>query len=249
MSNKLNELINNCKNLFHSLHIKKSKKLFRFTLSILLVFGFTTYFIYEKEEPAKETLSQVIQKTIFIDVGHGGFDPGYVRKVNGKEIYEKDINLKIALYLEGYLKELGYRVVINRTTDEALAKTKSPDMARRVSQINSDPNSIAVSIHQNSFTNSSPKGAQVFYHTKSVEGKNLAKAIQKSLKENAHWGNKKDISPNKEYYMLRKTTVPTVIVECGFLSNSEDLKKLLNDDYQKTVAKAIAIGIDNYLKN
>ncbi len=249
MSNKQNNLLDFFKKAKTSLHIRIPKKLISYALSFLLVFGFTTYFIYEKEDQVKETLSQPIQKTVFIDVGHGGFDPGYVKKIKGEEIYEKDINLKIALYLETYLKELGYKVVINRTTDEALAKSKSPDMARRVAQINSDPNSIAVSIHQNSFTNSSPKGAQVFYHTKSEEGKLLAKAIQKSLKENAHWGNKKDISPNKEYYMLRKTKVPAVIVECGFLSNSEDLKKLLNPDYQKTVAKAIAIGIDNYLKN
>lgn len=145
--------------------------------------------------------------------------------------------------------DLGYKTVINRTNDDALAGTKSEDMRKRVALINADNNSLAVSIHQNAFTNSGVSGAQVFFYTKSVEGKLLAKSIQDSLKQNAHWGNKKDISPNSEYYMLRKTTVPTVIVECGFLSNSEDLRKLLTSDYQQTVAKAISIGIDNYINN
>ncbi|MFV0519383.1 MAG: N-acetylmuramoyl-L-alanine amidase [Lachnospirales bacterium] len=233
-------------NLFKTLNI-----LNKYTLSILLLLSFSTYFIYEKKPETKETfaIAEEEQKTIFIDVGHGGSDPGYVKKVSGKEIYEKDINLKVAEYLVTYLQELGYKTEINRTTDTALASTKNGDMAKRVTQINSNENSICVSIHQNSFTNSSAQGAQVFYHTKSKEGKLLAAAIQKSLKENAHWGNKKNISPNKDYYMLRKTKVPAVIVECGFMSNPTELQKLLNPDYQKTLAKAISIGIDNYLNN
>ncbi len=210
-----------------------------------------TYFIYEKKPKAKEVSSIITldEKTVYIDVGHGGFDPGFVKKVSGKEIYEKDINLEISLLLDKHLQEMGYNTIINRTIDKALASTKNQDMKNRVYLINSSQADISVSVHQNSFSSSSVSGAQVFFHTRSDEGKLLATHIQQTIKEMASWSNKKDISPNDDYYLLRKTTPPSVIVECGFLSNSTDLNKLTNPEYQDIMAKAIATGIDNYFKS
>ncbi len=219
--------------------------------SLISILYVTTYFIFEKKTESKEVSNTVTldEKTVYIDVGHGGFDPGFVKKVSGKEIYEKDVNLAIALLLDKQLQDKGYNTIINRTEDKALSSTKNQDMRNRVYLINSSSADISVSIHQNSFTNSSVSGAQVFFHTRSEEGKKLALAIQSSIKEKASWSNKKDISPNDDYYLLRKTTPPSVIVECGFLSNSNDLKKLTNPEYQNIMAEAIALGIDNYFNN
>ncbi len=228
--------------------IRKNYTLF-FIIGTLLFT--TTYFIYDKKTKATETSSTVTldEKTVYIDVGHGGFDPGFVKKTSGKEIYEKNVNLEISLLLEELLQEMGYNTIINRTVDKALASTKNQDMRNRVYLINSSNADISVSIHQNSFNSSKASGAQVFFHTRSEEGKLLATHIQKTIKEMASWSNKKDISPNDDYYLLRKTTPPSVIVECGFLSNANDLKKLTNPEYQEVMANAIATGIDNYFNH
>ncbi len=220
-------------------------------LSFLCVIYATTYFIFEKKPESKEVSNTITldEKTVYIDVGHGGFDPGFVKKVSGKEIYEKDVNLQISLLLDKHLQSKGYNTIINRIEDKALSNTKNQDMRNRVYLINSSNADISVSIHQNSFTNSSASGAQVFFHTRSEEGKKLALSIQSAIKENASWSNKKNVSPNDDYYLLRKTTPPSVIVECGFLSNATDLNKLTNPEYQNVMAEAISIGIDNYFKS
>ena len=108
--------------------------------------------------------------------------------------------------------------------------------------------SLAVSIHQNSYHEENVFGAQVFYYKTSTEGEKAAAVIQEALQE-VNPENTKKIKANDTYYLLKKTEVPTVIVECGFLSNYAEAEKLVSEDYQKKVAEAVTKGILQYLKD
>ena len=107
---------------------------------------------------------------------------------------------------------------------------------------------LAISIHQNSYPSESVKGAQVFYYKASEEGKKLAEIIQESMKRLLDSNNKRVAKDNSNYYMLTHTQCPTVIVECGFLSNQQEARMLLDEDYQEKVAMAITNGVKDYVK-
>ena len=197
-----------------------------------------------------KSASQRKMDTVVIDSGHGGSDPG---KVGVNEVLEKDINLKIAKQVEMELKDLGYRVVMTREEDRMLTgdssgNTKIKDMKARVELINNTAPGLAVSIHQNSYHEETIHGAQVFYYSHSEEGMEASKLMQQALLE-VDAENTRQAKANDTYYLLRRTQVPTIIVECGFLSNKREAALLSDNDYQKKIAEAIADGIDGYLKN
>ena len=185
-------------------------------------------------------------KIIIVDPGHGGFDPG---KPGITGLDEKDLNLKISLLLRNYLEQAGAIVIMTRTTDDDVdgmdgVKHKSKDMVQRKKL--SEGGDILVSIHQNSFTQPSVHGAQTFYNSKSEEGKALAKSIQKSIKEVADLDNRREAKSNTNYYVLKATDIPAVIIECGFLTNPEEEKKLNSESYQNQMALGIYLGILRY---
>lgn len=185
-------------------------------------------------------------KIIIVDPGHGGFDPG---KPGITGLDEKDLNLKIALLLRNYLENAGAIVVMTRTTDDDVdgmdgVKHKSKDMVQRKKL--SEGGDILVSIHQNSFTQSSVHGAQTFYNSQSEEGEALAISIQKSIKEIADIDNRREAKSNTNYYVLKATQLPAVIIECGFLTNPEEERKLNSDAYQNQMALGIYLGILRY---
>lgn len=181
---------------------------------------------------------QTRQYCVVLDPGHGGGDPGKVG-INGAK--EKNLNLLIAQKVNMRLAEAGVRVVMTREDDTAL-DSKSEDMKKRVSIINETNPDMAVSIHQNSYTDSSVKGAQVFYHANSKKGKDLAFLMQEELcKMDA--SNRREAKANESYYMLKKTEVLTVIVECGFLSNPDEAEQLCQEEYQEKLADTICEGI------
>lgn len=193
-------------------------------------------------------------KTIIIDAGHGGFDGG-AQAEDGTQ--EKDINLLIANNLQNFLKLGGFDVIMTRTSDEGIeddntdtiAHRKVSDMKKRLKIINQNPDAIFVSIHLNKFTTSSAKGAQVFYSPNTIESKTLAECIQKSTvsliqPENERIAKKGD----KTIYLLKNSSIPSVIVECGFLSNKEDLTLLKDKEYQLKMAFSIYCGILEYFK-
>lgn len=191
------------------------------------------------------------KKIIVIDSGHGGVDSG---KVSVLGDYEKDINLEIAKKLKDMLIAAGYDVVMTREDDEGLysrnsTNKKTEDLRKRCEIINDSGAILAISIHQNSFHQESVKGAQAFYHKSSENGKLLAESIQTTMIEELDNTNKRVAKSNDSYYMLKNTSIPLVIVECGFLSNYEEAKKLSEDSYQKKVAQAIYKGIEKYLEN
>ena len=182
---------------------------------------------------------------VVLDAGHGGTDSGKVG-ING--VKEKDINLTITNSVKKILEKENIQVIMTRETDEQLAQSKVEDLKYRVSLMNEKKTSLAVSIHQNSYHEENVFGAQVFYYKTSTEGKKAAAVIQEALQE-VNPENTKKIKANDTYYLLKKTEVPTVIVECGFLSNYAEAEKLVSEDYQKKVAEAVTKGILQYLKD
>ena len=218
--------------------------------SIFVVIIFTIYFRYANR--AVETFAlATASKVIVIDPGHGGFDPG---KAGISGSHEKDLNLEIALKVRDYLEQSGAIVIMTRTEDVDLdgddsKQWKKGDMIQRAEKANNSGADILVSIHQNSFPQPQVKGAQVFYHNNSDLGKLLAENIQKSIKTYADVQNKRAAKHNADYYLLRVTEIPAVIVECGFLTNPEEEAKLNTDSYQEEIAWSIYIGIIEYFQN
>lgn len=190
------------------------------------------------------------KKKILIDPGHGQEDPGMIG-IDGLE--EKEINLKVSLFLREILEEKGYTIVMTRETDRGLYDTeaqnkKAQDMQRRVAMISEEDPVLSVSIHQNSYQDASVCGPQVFYYESSAEGKKLAENIQSSMNERLQTEWPREIKGNTSYYLLKRSKGTLVIVECGFLTNEKEARMLQTEAYQKMVAEAVAEGIDNYVK-
>lgn len=186
---------------------------------------------------------------IVIDAGHGGWDPGK-KGINGAE--EKVLNLQIAMRLKKLLEAEGIEVVLTRKDDGGLYQEgdnnkKVQDMRKRCEIIKEAMPVFTISIHQNSYPEEYVKGAQTFYYGKSPEGKELAELIQASMIERLDKENHRAAKANESYYMLKRTPTPTVIVECGFLSNSQEAELLTDESYQEKAAWAIHMGVMQYL--
>lgn len=191
------------------------------------------------------------ENTVVIDAGHGGIDPG---KVGINDALEKDINLQIALKLARNLEANGVNVVMTRTTDKGLynendSNKKVQDMKKRLSIIEEANPILAISVHQNSYPDESVCGPQVFYYKDSLEGEGAAKIMQKQLIASLKPEKEREVKSNNTYYLLKKTSVPLLIVECGFMSNPSEADMLTTDKYQEQVAWAIYMGIMQYINS
>ncbi len=201
------------------------------------------------EETENDFEINMSETVVAIDSGHGGIDPG---KIGVGGIYEKEINLAIAVKLKKLLEQSGITVIMTRSDDKGLydesdTNKKAVDMKKRCSIINESDAVLAVSIHQNSYVSSDSRGAQVFYYKSSDDGRKLAGIIQKHMVKDVDASNKREEKADSTYYMLRNTKVPTVIVECGFLSNPDEAGKLKSNSYQQKIAEGICSGIVEYL--
>lgn len=204
------------------------------------------------ENHSLEVSSDRLEKksiTIVIDPGHGGRDPG---KVGVNNALEKDVNLNIALKLKNLLEQNDIKVIMTREEDiglysESDSNKKRADLNARVGIIKDSGADLAVSIHQNSFTEEYVKGAQVFYHSKSLEGKQLAEIMQAQIIKTIADDNHRKAKSNSNYYMLTKTACPLVIVECGYMSNIREAALLVDEDYQEKMAYAIHLAIIRYI--
>ena len=179
---------------------------------------------------------------VVVDAGHGGVDPG---KVGVNDQLEKDINLKIAKLLKQFLQAEGIEVIMTREGekglyDEDASNKKVQDMKRRLEIIEASDAAIVVSIHQNSYHEEYVKGGQVFYYSTSEKSRQLAEALQEQLRE-LEPDNKREAKGNDSYFLLKKTSKPIVIVECGFLSNREEAAKLSDEVYQEKLAITASI--------
>ena len=185
---------------------------------------------------------------IAIDPGHGGYDPG---KIGINQAPEKEINLAIAKLVKEYLEASGVGTVMTREEDCSLGSDdgenrKVRDLKERIRIMEEAEPAAAVSIHQNSYPQEEVRGAQVFYYVTSREGKRLAEAIQNRLAE-TDTENDRTVKENSTYYLLKRTKIPLVIVECGFLSNREEAEKLQTPEYQEKTAWAVYLGVMDYL--
>lgn len=197
-----------------------------------------------------EVFKSGVSKTIVIDPGHGGSDPG---KVGIDGSLEKDINLAISMYLKKELQSKNYKVVMTREKDTGLydegdTNKKTADLNKRIEIMNNSNASLVVSIHQNSFTDESSRGAQVFYQSTSEEGKKFAGIMQKKIVSCMDDGNHRVEKANSDYYILKNSTPVAIIIECGFLSNQKEAVLLNDSAYQKKMAVAIAQGIYEYIQ-
>ena len=220
-------------------------------LSIIFFLCLSIFFMNTRLETVLSENVSSSQKpyTVVIDAGHGGFDSG---KVGIDGTLEKDINLQIANKLKRTLEAADVKVLMVRTEDVGLydsnsSNKKRQDMKTRATMMNEAEADCIVSIHQNSYPEEAIDGAQVFYYTDSDQGKNLAALIQKELITGVDPSNHRTEKSNSSYYLLKEVLAPIVIVECGFLSNWEESKKLVDDAYQQKLAWAIHLGVLQYL--
>lgn len=233
------------------MRVEKSRKKIESgkVIAIVLIVIVTTYcfcapFIIGvvKEEKAHKA-------TVVIDAGHGGIDSGVSGVKTGVE--EKVVNLKIAFYLGEILKSRGYNVVYTRRNDAMHSfdgvqnNKKRADMFKRGEIINNAKPFAVVSIHQNYYSAPTRRGAQVFFNKKSDEGRRFATVMQKILNDEINL-----VDGGREYsplcaqkYLLECSPYPSVIVECGFLSNFADERNLISQQYQYRIATIIADGI------
>lgn len=227
----------------------KGKNITLLMMAGILLLG--TGYIRRAEE--SRTAYTMVQKAegpvVVIDAGHGGKDPG---KVGVNDALEKDINLNIALRLKKLLEQNGVLVVMTREEDKDLASEnaasrKNEDLRARVKLLEETSPVLMVSIHQNSYPEAEVDGAQVFYYSGSEEGKLLGTIIQEQLKAEIDDGNHRVAKADKDYYLLKKSCCPAVIVECGFLSNPREAGLLATEEYQEKLAFAIHLGIMEYL--
>ncbi len=189
---------------------------------------------------------------IVIDAGHGKPDGGAISK-NGVE--EEMLNLVIAQKLKEKLEDAGYEIVMTREdheniasidSNQSLRNIKQSDLQNRVNIANQSNADFMISIHMNKFTNTKYWGWQTFYSKNSKEGKKLAILIQESISQRIDRPNHRTSLPIEGIKIVDKTNLPVVIVECGFLSNEEDVKLLQTEEYQNQLVEGILNGIENY---
>lgn len=182
-------------------------------------------------------------KVIVLDAGHGGKDGG--TSVNG--IYEKDINLAIVLKLRDELNKQGVDVILTRDGDFDLSspntnRRKKSDFDNRIKLINSSEADLYLSIHVNYLDNSMYYGAQTFY---TGDNEELANVIQTEFKKNLN--SPMDVKKiSNSIYMYKQLTIPGVLIETGFISNSSERSLLISDEYQDKIVDAIVRALINY---
>ena len=186
--------------------------------------------------------------TIVLDAGHGGVDGGSTGVSTG--ITESEINLTYTNKIEKYLKSCGINVVQTRTTLNGLydyydKDFKLRDMEKRKEIIKKANPELVISLHMNKFADKSQNGSQVFFGENNKNSENLANAIRDELVKN--FDNARELTLYGDYYITECTNKPTVIVECGFLSNKQEELNLINENYQNKMCYSIFCGIMRYL--
>ena len=222
-----------------------------FCLACAVFLSLSVFSYYRVAIQASQIMEEKKQ-TIILDAGHGGEDGGTVSQSG---ILEKDINLSITSRLKTFLVSAGFDVIMIRDSDTAIGgsslstvkERKASDLKKRLQIMNEHPDALFISIHQNHFEQSKYHGTQVFYSPNHESGKLLADSIQSSvvsLLQNDNMRVSKE--GGKSIYLLWNSKTPSVIVECGFLSNPEEAQKLTEDNYQNQMAFSIFCGILNY---
>ncbi len=213
---------------------------------LMLVMFFLSVFCFSKINASVRNYS-LIGKCIYVDAGHGGRDSGAL----SSNFMEKDMNLILSNKLASELFSRGAMVFLTRDGDYDLSHStinkKRDDLYRRVLLINKSGCDMYISIHMNSSPSSRWNGVQVFYSNVLKENKDIAKIITKSLNDNMK--NIRDYKKENGYYMYSKLRVPGVLIEAGFISNSNDNYKIRQSRYQDILVKNVVNGVEMYFNN
>ena len=223
------------------------KRVMEMMMAILLLIS---VFFLAKEAAVVSNETAEKEKVIVIDAGHGGADPGMIG-IGGLE--EKGINLAVSMKLKEALENQGFTVVMTRQEDKGLYEEgtrnkKVQDMQNRIEVMEKAKPILAVSIHQNSYTEESVKGPQVFYYETSAEGQKLAVNIQSALNTELSTERPRKEKGNTSYFLLKKSPCVLNIVECGFLTNKKEAELLQTEEYQQKIVEAVAKGIVQYME-
>lgn len=214
--------------------------------------------IFEIENVSDDVMEYmpVTNKTIILDAGHGGIDPG--KLTDDESVKEKDINLVITLKVRELLEASGALVILTREEDVSLYEEDGSKTTRQkynenlknrkkiIKESNAD---MFVSIHVNSFDQAKYYGAQTFYPKGKEESEELSKYIQGELKRVVDKTNNREIKPSDDIYVLKENEIPSSLIECGFLSNEKEAKLLVDEKYQEKIAWSIYVGIQKYFSS
>ncbi len=219
-----------------------------YVLSLSLLTAFAIHGLFSAQTVSAEG---VPGHTIILDAGHGGADGG-ASGADGTR--ESDLNLSVTLKTDAVLCLMGEETLLTRSDDgdlsditaETIAQKKVTDIRNRVALVNDHSGGILLSIHMNSFPQSKFYGPQVFFGAVG-ESKTLGEAIQKNLLLLVPENQRKTKPISSEVYLMNHITVPAVLVECGFLTNGEELERLKTEDYQKQLAVILAVSAANHL--
>lgn len=223
------------------------KRVMEMMMAVLLLIS---VFFLSKEAAVVSNETAEKEKVIVIDAGHGGADPGMIG-IGGLE--EKGINLAVSMKLKEALENQGFTVVMTRQEDKGLYEEgtrnkKVQDMQNRIEIMEKAKPILAVSIHQNSYTEESVKGPQVFYYETSAEGQKLAVNIQSALNTELSTERPRKEKGNTSYFLLKKSPCVLNIVECGFLTNKKEAELLQTEEYQQKIVEAVVKGIVQYME-
>ncbi len=233
--------------------ILNKKRLIFINLSI--IFSIFVYSLTAKNPLTSEPVSStpISNHTIILDAGHG-YPDGGATGVDGS--IESEINLNIVLKLQKLFEAAGCNVILTRsdengiydTTCDTIRSQKISDMKNRVHIANNSEAEIFLSIHINKLEQSQYSGWQTFYKNSDETSKTIASNIQTSLNGFIKKENNRTIKSISGIYLTKNVEIPLVLVECGFLSNSEENKLLQTDKYQDELAWSIYIGLMDYFK-
>lgn len=219
---------------------------------ILILTFLTAHWSSRAVTAFKEHLPPVRKHTVIVDAGHGGVDGGATSCTG---VPESQFNLELALILNDLLHFLGHETIMIRTEDisvytkgETIAAKKASDLKERVRIANEMPNGILLSIHQNQFHDSRYSGPQVFYASTSGSIE-LAAKLQTSLVSNLNPNSKRKEKASTGIYLMEHIRCPGILIECGFLSNPAEERKLRSHTYQKTLCTVIACTVSEFLAN
>ena len=223
------------------------KRVMEMMMAVLLLIS---VFFLSKEAAVVSNETSEKEKVIVIDAGHGGADPGMIG-IGGLE--EKGINLAVSMKLKEALENQGFTVVMTRQEDKGLYEEgtrnkKVQDMHNRIEIMEKAKPILALSNHQNSYTEESVKGPQVFYYETSAEGQKLAVNIQSALNTELSTERPRKEKGNTSYFLLKKSPCVLNIVECGFLTNKKEAELLQTEEYQQKIVEAVVKGIVQYME-
>ena len=230
--------------------MKKLKYIIIFVAVII-----TIIFIVKIKNTSDEVMkyTPITNKTIILDAGHGGIDPGAMS--SDGSVLEKDINLQITKKIKKLIEASGGNVILTREKDVSLyeegenkttRQKYNENLKNRKKIIVESQADMFVSIHLNSFQDSKYYGAQTFYPTGKEDSEALAKMVQIELKQTVDDTNNREIKPRDDLYLIKDNKMPSILIECGFLSNEKEAKLLTEEEYQDKIAWAIYVGIQKY---